>query len=349
MGKVIAFTKPHTIQIEEFEDPPLKSKQVRVRTQYSGISAGTEMSAYRGSNPYLHKRWDPKSRLFLSGDDPSQPYPLTGWGYEEVGEVIEIESHVTRLKVGDIVYGTWGHRTHSILDEDYAAQRIKPPALDPLLAIYSHIGPIALNGILDANIHIGEVVAVFGLGVLGQVIAQLAKHSGAKVFGVDLIEKRLSLARDLGAIDEAIYPRQVPPAETIKTRTDGRGADVAIEVSGSAAALNEAVRSTAYSARVVTLGFFQGEAAGLYLGEEFHHNRIQLICSQISNVDPALSYRWDRLRLIHTFMELQVQGLLNLRPTITHVVPFDQAAKAYKILDETPEQALQVVLDFTNS
>ena len=83
------------------------------------------------------------------------------------------------------------------------------------------------------------------------------------------------------------------------------------------------------------------------LGEEFHHNRISLVCSQISNVDPALSYRWDRLRLIHTIMDLQTKGSLNLRPVITHVIPFEEAGEAFRILDEEPENALQVVLDFT--
>ena len=131
--------------------------------------------------------------------------------------------------------------------------------------------------------------------------------------------------------------------------TDGRGADVTIEVTGSARALNEAIRATAYSARVVALGFLQGEAAGLLLGEEFHHNRINLVCSQISNVNPALSYRWDRLRLIHTIMDLQEKGYLNLRPVITHIIPFKQAAQGFQILDETPEEALQVVLDFSQS
>lgn len=88
-------------------------------------------------------------------------------------------SGVSGLRVGDIVDGTWGHGTHHILQEEYASQRIKPYGLEPILAIYSHIGPITLNGILDANIHVGEMVAVFGLGFLGQVIAQLARLSGA--------------------------------------------------------------------------------------------------------------------------------------------------------------------------
>lgn len=347
MSEVLVFTQPRTIDFDTIEDRALEAKEIRVRTLYSGISAGTEMTAYRGSNPYISKQWDAKNRLFRASQAPSQPYPLSGWGYEEVGEVIEVNAEVASLKVGDIVYGTWGHRTRHILQEDYANKRIKPADLDPILAIYSHIGPIALNGILDANIHVGETVAVFGLGVLGQVIAQLARLSGARVFGVDMIAKRLQLARELGTIECGFNPRECSPAEKIKELTNGRGADVTIEVSGSAKALNEAIRATAYSARVVALGFFQGEAQGLLLGEEFHHNRIQLVCSQIGNVDPALSQRWDRIRLIHTIMDLQARGALNLRPVITHVIPFKQAAQGFQILDETPDQALQVVLDFS--
>jgi threonine dehydrogenase-like Zn-dependent dehydrogenase len=347
MSEVLVFTQPRKIDFDTVEDRPLSAKEIRVRTLYSGISAGTEMTAYRGSNPYLSRQWDAKNRLFLATESPSQPYPLSGWGYEEVGEVIEVNAEVTSLKVGDIVYGTWGHRTHHILQEEYAGQRIKPEGLDSILAIYSHLGPIALNGILDANIHVGETVAVFGLGVLGQVIAQLARLSGARVFGVDLIKKRLALAQELGALERGFNPKDGSPAERIKDLTNGRGADVTIEVTGSAKALHEAVRATAYSARVVALGFFQGEAHGLLLGEEFHHNRISLVCSQISNVNPALSYRWDRIRLIHTIMDLQAQGILNLRPVITHVIPFKRAAQGFQILDETPEQALQVVLDFS--
>jgi len=157
----------------------------------------------------------------------------------------------------------------------------------------------------------------------------------------------LELAKELGAIEYGLNPRDGSTAERIKEMTNGRGADVTIEVTGSAKALHEAVRAAAYSARVVALGFFQGESQGLLLGEEFHHNRISLVCSQISNVDPALSYRWDRLRLIHTIMDLQAQGSLNLRPVITHIIPFKQAAQAFQLLDETPDQALQVVLDFS--
>lgn len=346
MGRVIVFNGPRSISIEHEEDRRLEPGELRVRTLYSGISAGTELSAYRGSNPYLHKKWDAASKLFLAGTAPAHPYPLVGWGYEEVGEVVEIGAEVTQLKTGDLVYGTWGHRTHYILAEELAVRRILPAGLEPVLGIFSHIGAIALNGVHDAGLRIGETVAVFGLGVAGQIVAQLSKASGARVIGVDPLEKRLELAQDLGALDIALNPGQGSPAERIKALTAGRGADVVVEVSGHYAALQEALRAAAYSAKVVSLGFFQGEAAGVFFGEEFHHNRIQLICSQISGVDPAVSYRWNRDRLYQTLMRLQAEGVLDLKPLISHVIPYEDAAEAFRLLDEKPEESLQVVLGF---
>lgn len=350
MAQALALTAPRALAIVDVPDLPLTPTQVRVRTLYSGISAGTELTQYRGTNPYLHKQFDPSTRLFLPAQTPSQPWPLVGWGYEEVGTVVEVGADVTQLAAGDVVYGTWGHRTHAVLEQEYAAARRKPEALDPLLAIFSHLGPIALTGILDANIHIGETVAVWGLGAVGQVVAQLAKRSGARVVGVDLSAQRLALAQQVGAVDLAINPAQPAgdgsPAEQVKRLTQGRGADVVIECTGAAAALHESVRACAYNARVVALGFVQGGAEALRLGEEFHHNRIQIICSQIGNVDPALSQRWNRLRLIHTIMELQVQGVLSLRPLITHILPFARAAEAYTLLDSGAPDVLQVVLSF---
>lgn len=347
MGTVTLFTQPRTVAFEEYEDRPLEVREVRLKTLYSGISAGTELTAYRGSNPYLHKRWDPDSKLFIGSETASQPYPLRGWGYEEVGEVIELGMDVADVQEGDIIYGTWGHRTHHIVNEEYAQQRVLPVGLDSILGIFSQIGAISLNGVHDARIRIGETVAVFGLGVPGQLVAQLAKKSGAYVVGVDLIEKRLNLATELGAVDVAIDAGSGSVGEQIKRLTGGRGTDVSIEASGSTAALHEAIRATAYSARVVALGFYQGGAHSLLLGEEFHHNRVNIVCSQISGVDPELTYRWNQLRMVQTTMRLQAEGVLSLKPLISHVYPFHQVPEAFRVLDEEPKETLQVVLSFT--
>jgi len=346
-GRVLIIAKPKRIEFQPLETSALGPKDVKIKTLYSGISAGTELTAYRGTNVYTQKQWDPARKLFLPGASPSMPYPLVGWGYEEVGEIVEIGKEVSKVEQGDIVGGTWGHKTWHIESESIAKDRLIPQNIDPIAGIFTHIGPIALNGILDANIHIGETVAVFGLGVVGQIAARLAKLSGATVIGVDLYEKRLDIARKMDAVDIGINPREASPAEIIKQYTNNRGADVVIEASGSTTALHEAVRSTAYSSGVIVLGFIQGGADKLFLGDEFHHNRIQLICSQIGGIAPALTSRWDRVRLIKTILNLQETGKLDLTSLISHKVPFERAEAAYSLLDEKPQEALLVVLDFT--
>jgi 2-desacetyl-2-hydroxyethyl bacteriochlorophyllide A dehydrogenase len=347
MGQVAVFTEPRRLPIQEVEDLPLAENEVRLRTLYSGISAGTELTAYRGSNPYLHKRWDTGRRLFVPDTETSMHFPVVGFGYEECGEVVELGSGVTRVKRGDVVYGIWGHRTHHVVTEEYAAGRLQPPGLDPILGIFSQMGAISLNGVLDAAIRIGETVVVFGLGTPGQIVAQLAKHSGAHVVGVDPIQLRREMACDLGAVDVVLSPADGNVAERVRAITDKRGADVCIEASGAYPALQEAIRTAAYSAKVVSMGFFQGQGQALYLGEEFHHNRVNVVCSQIAGVSPELTYRWNTARLVRTVMTLQALGVLNLRPIITHVLPFSAAAEAFRICDMEPETAVQVVLDFT--
>ncbi len=344
MPTLLTVPAPREIRLESIPSEPLGPGQVRLATLYSGISAGTELATYRGSNPYLHKRWEAEQRLFQASDAPSLAYPVRNMGYEEVGRVVELGPGVVIPAVGDLVYGTWGHRTEAVVDAAWAAARRLPDGLDPLLGIFSHIGSVALNGVHDAAIRIGDTVAVFGLGVPGQIVAQLAKRSGAAVVGVDPLAARRDLARSLAAVDLALDPAVGSAAEAIKAHTDGRGADVTIEVSGVAAALHEAIRATAYSARVVALGFFQGVPTGLALGDEFHHNRVSLISSQISGVAPEQSYRWDKPRLARTVMALQADGTLNLRPLVSHLLPFAAAAKAFAMLDAEPESALQVVL-----
>lgn len=349
MSKVVVFTGPKSVKIEEVEDQPLAAHEVRLRTLYSGISAGTELTAYRGSNPYLRKRWDAGRRLFVEADAPQIEYPIRGWGYEEVGEVVETGAEVDDTLIGATVYGTWGHRSHHVVPEEYARARLLPPGIEPILGIFSQIGAIALNGVHDARIRVGETVAVFGLGVPGQIVAQLARRSGATVIGVDRLPARLAIANRAGALHHAIDATEGEVAERIRSLTGDRGADVAIEVSGSTLALHEASRSVAYSAKVVALGFFQGDASGLFLGEEFHHNRVNIVCSQISGVDPELSYRWDRLRLAQTAMRLQAEGALDLEPLITHTYDYADAAEAFRVLDRGQEDALQIVLDFTRA
>jgi len=338
-----SFTKPLTVEIVDVDRPEVGAHDVVVTTRFSGISAGTELTAYRGTNPYLDKRWSSEDRLFIPGESTFD-YPLVGWGYEESGIVSEIGSEVTDVAVGDAVFGSWGHRAEAVRPESYFVPRRLPEGLDLEAGVFAHIGGIALNIVLDADIHVGETVAVFGLGVPGQLAAQLARLNGATVIGVDGIAQRRELAQQLGA-SVTIDPHAEDVAVRIKELTGGRGADACLEISGNYSALHEAIRSVAYSSRVCAGGFMQGEGTGLRLGEEFHHNRVQIIGSQISGVAPHLQHRWDELRLDTTVMQLAAAGRLELAPLITHRFPLDRAADAFDLLHAGSPDALQVVLE----
>jgi 2-desacetyl-2-hydroxyethyl bacteriochlorophyllide A dehydrogenase len=333
--------EPRVVTFQTYLPRPLGPEEVRVGTLYSGISAGTELTIYRGSNPYAHKRWDSRLRLFVPVEETPQFYPRP-LGYEEVGCVVEVGRRVKSVEVGDFIYGSWGHRTEAVLSKTTVARNRFQHDQDPRHGLFARIGAIVMNGILDAQIHVGETVAVFGAGVVGLIAMALARLSGAYVYGVDINPQRLQAAR--------LYADQVvgeDAARKIKEWTDHhRGADVVIEASGNDRALNEAIRTAAYAGKVIALGFYQGGAGGLYLGEEFHHNRVQVICSQISKVNPEFSARWDVPRLERTIMDLQASGRLNLLPLITHEVPFPEAAQAYQLLDQHPEAAVQVALTF---
>ena len=346
MGRVVTFEGPGEVGVRDYEDPVLGPREVMLRTLYSGISAGTEMTAYRGSNPYLAKRWEPERRLFVRGETTLE-YPVEGWGYEEVGEVAEVGPGVTAVVPGEVVYGTWGHRSTKVVDEAWAAARVLPAGVDPLVGVFSRIGAIALNAVLDANVHVGECVAVFGQGVPGLIAAQLARLNGGTVIAVDGIPRRLELAQELGAAHVVDFTQE-SPAEEIKGFTEGRGADVAIEFSGSYPALHEAIRSTAYNSQVVSAGFFQGDGRGLFLGEEFHHNRVRVVCSQISGLSPALDHRWSVERLEKTVMALAAEGRISLEPLVTHVFEADEAERAFRLLDQRPApgEVVQAVLKF---
>ncbi len=345
MGKALVVAGPRQLAYLDHEDPVLKPDEVRIQTLYSGISAGTEMTQYRATSPYMNKRWDETTRLYAESETPSWTYPVPNIGYEEVGKVVEVGSAVTDIPLGTLIYGPWWHRTHYVGSAEWARQRFLPQGADPLIGIFSHIGAVGLNGVHDGRVRIGETVAVFGMGTPGQIVAQAARASGCRVIAVDMLDARLEMAQRLGS-HVALNPKRVKAAEEIKRLTDNRGADVVFEVSGSSVALNEAIRAAAYSGRVVTMGAYQGEACGLYLGEEFHHNRANLVCSQISGVDPELKYRWDKLRLQQAAVRLQAEGLLNLTPLITHRAPFDRATELFELIDRSPGEVVQAVIVF---
>ena len=346
MTTVVQFNGPREVAIVDEPEQPLVAGHVRVRTWYSGISAGTELTAYRGSNPYQSKTWDPDRRIFAAGA-PTIPYPSSGWGYEEVGEVVEAAEDVTGLAPGDVVYGVWGHRDQAVVPAARLAGHRVPAGVPPIHAVPVRVGAVALNAVLAADLHVGEDVAVFGQGVVGLLTTRLSTLNGARVIAVDMLPERLRLAADFGAAAAvaADPPGGAGKAVRAASRND-RGVDVAVEVSGSYRALHEAIRSVQPGGRVVAAGFYQGEGKGLALGEEFHHNRVELVSSQIGSAPRGLTTRWDTNRMLRVVMELIANNAVDVAPLLTHVVDAADAADAYALLDRHPHRAMQVVLSF---
>lgn len=351
---MVRFTAPRAVDLVGYEREELPPGHVRVRTHFSGISAGTELTAYRGSNPYLTKQWDSQRRVFSPGGQ-SFSYPVAGWGYSEVGEVVEVREGVEptgdppseppHVDPGDMVYGIWGHRSEAVLPISAVAGRRLPAGSDPVTGVFARVGAIALNAVLAANAKVGETVAVFGQGVIGLLATRLALLSGTNVVAIDTIAGRLQMAASYGA-QHTLDASSGQVAEQIRVITGDLGADVSIELSGAYPALHEAIRSTAVGGRVVAAGFYQGEGAGLSLGEEFHHNRISVVASQIGGVPTDLTGRWTSERLHRTVMGLIADKRLDVAPLVSRIVPARQAASAYELLDQDPGSALQVVLDF---
>ena len=348
MERIVQFTGPRRVEVVGVPREPLPPGHLRVRTRYSGISAGTELTAYRGTNPYLTRTWDPDVRLFRD-DVAGIAYPVAGWGYSEVGEVTEVSPELAGTPglpaAGDLVWGIWGHRSEAVLPAERLAGHLLPTGLEPLAGAFARVGAIAYNAVLAGDIHLGEDVAVFGQGVIGLLATRLARLSGARVTAVDALDTRLAAARGYGAA-RTLNARTDAVAETIREATEGRGADLAIEISGAYRALHEALRSVAVAGRVVASGFYQGDGEGLRLGDEFHHNRVQLICSQIGGVPPQLAGRWTVDRLQRAFLRLVADREVDIDPLVSHVVPADDAAAAYTLLDERPAEVFQVVLEF---
>ena len=123
------------------------------------------------------------------------------------------------------------------------------------------------------------------------------------------------------------------------------GADLTFELSGSPSALNDAISLTTFSGRIVIGSWYGQKRAEIDLGGAFHRSRIKLISSQVSTISPELSSRWDKSRRF----DVAWKALERIKPEkwITHRFSLNDAEKAYRLLDENPQETIQVVFDYS--
>ncbi|RME85290.1 MAG: hypothetical protein D6775_03205 [Caldilineae bacterium] len=339
---------PRRVELVPYHEAPLQPHQVRAQALLSGISHGTELNLYRGTAPFADKTFDPDLRLFLPRQEAPTP---TALGYEWVGRVSEVGEAVTTFRPGDLVHLLLPHRQTQTFDPDDVPFHTHvvplPSALRPEDAIFLALAGVALQAVHDARIKVGDRVAVFGLGVIGLFVVQLARLNGAAwIDAVDLYPLRRELAIRFGA-DRVLDPSAHDVGYEIKRASPHRGADVAIEVSGHDAALHEAIRSVRMGGSVVAAGFYQGGASNLRLGEEWHHNRITMVSSMAAWGCPHRDHPlWDRTRIHETVVALLAAGRLQTEGMLTHRIPFEEAATAYELIDRHPEQVVKVALTY---
>ncbi len=358
--RVVVVTAPERVEIRQEEPAPLRDGTFRVATLYSGVSAGTELSYVKGTNPLLSARLDPELGLFVEGE-AAQAYPVTRLGYMEVGRVTE--SATPAVAEGAVVAMAYGHRTGYLADPLVDRFVPLPDDIDPMLGVYvAHAGPICANGLLHAAADVfgpavrdlgdgvrGRRVAVVGAGMIGLLTALFAvRHGAESVLVLDATSRRRAVAAALGCA--VLDPAAGDPAVAVKTRwrrgPGDRGADVVFQCRGQASALHLAMRLLRPQGTVVDLAFYQGGAGEVRLGEEFHHNGLSVRCAQIGRVPRGLAAAWDRERLsAETVSMVRECGEEILRHVVTAVVPFDKGPELLRDLASRSRQEVATILE----
>ncbi len=339
-NKTLYFISPEQVEVREEEMPTLRPDQVLVRTVYSAISPGTELLVYRGEVDA-----EMEMDANISALNGTFRYPFR-YGYSSVGHVVEVGLDIPLDWLGRAVFSFHPHQScfAAKLDELLPV----PEQVSLLDAVFLPNMETAVNFVMDARPLVGEIAAVFGLGIVGLLTsALLAQFPLGGLVGFDRYEKRRSLARDLGcsaALDPQDGAGWLAAREKLFAGLEHDGFDLCFELSGSPAALNRAVELCGFAGRVVIGSWYGAKVAQLSLGGRFHRSRIQLVSSQVSTLAPELMGRWSKQRRFKVAWE----QLQRLQPSgwITQRFPLERAAEAYRLLADRPEDAVQVIFDY---
>jgi len=330
------FIKPYEIEIQETTVAPLNPGEMLVETLFSAISPGTELLIYRGQAPT--ELTADANIAALSG---SLAFPLQ-YGYATVGTVIETGDDRSAKWIGRNVFAFQPHQNYFIATPEQVIPL--PEGISPQSAVFLPNMETAVNFVMDGHPLIGERVAVFGQGIVGLLTtALLSKFPLEDLLTLDLYPNRRAASRNAGAI-HSFDPSK---ATTLLQVRGEDGIDLVYELSGSPTSLDQAISVTGFAGRVVVGSWYGRKRVSLDLGGHFHRSRIQMISSQVSSLAPSVSGRWDKARRFDLAWEMirQVQP----ERWITHQLPFQQAAQGYRLLDQNPNEVIQVLLDYTQT
>jgi len=371
MKQVLLDLKTGKIFVDEVPAPALRRGGILVKNYYSVISAGTELNlikfAKRNMLLKAKERPDLARKVFEKAKRDGwltafqqamrrleKPMPL---GYSSAGKVIKVSSDIIDIKPGDRVAcagAEYASHAEVIFVPRNLCVKI-PDNVSLKHAAFTTIGAIAMQGIRNADVHIGENVAVIGLGLIGLITLQIAKAAGCNVIGIDVNPNKLRLAKELGA-NYTLLAKESNIKEKIKTITSGFGVDATIITAATKSNIPIILAGniTRERGKVVVVGdvglkiprdtYYKKELS-LVISRSYGPGRYDKLYEE-KGIDYPIAYvRWTETRNMQAFLELLSQGKINIDKLITHELPLEKAEEAYKILQEDRKR-IAIVLKY---
>jgi len=319
-----------TVAVETIDVPQLGPDDVLIRTEYSGVSQGTELWALLGKRPELQF--------------PTVP------GYQSIGIVEELGANVTGIEAGQRVHfnnarmpqqfpPTWmgAHTSHAVvrataLSMEHAHTIVPvPDSVDPVAAAVSSLAAVSLRGLNMLRIEVGDLVVVNGQGMIGQGSAQLARLRGATVVASDVNPARLRISQACSA-DIVVDVRERTLAEVVRELRP-RGADVVIDTTGRSDQFALCVDLLRWEGQLLLQGWYPEP-----ISFDFHrtHQKKPIV---------AITCGYDDHEVATAF-ELMRYNKLRYRELVTHVIPVREAPAMYQLMLANDSSVLGVVFDW---
>jgi 2-desacetyl-2-hydroxyethyl bacteriochlorophyllide A dehydrogenase len=326
-GIGVVFRDKGVVSLEEFELGELESGRLLVKTIYTLISPGTETAFLLGlpNTPSIYPQ-----------------YP----GYSNVGLVESVAWDVTGFNAGDVVVSPSRHA--SIVNPKAENTFKLPEGLDPLEAVFFYLSAIALQGVRKSEPEIGESAVVLGLGLVGQLAAQLLALSGAiPIIGIDLYDYRVEIAKSLSSIDYGLTSSRIDAVSEVHRITNGRGASIVIESTGNPEAVNLAFKLAGKRGRVVLLGSTRGLSTVNFYSDV--HRKGLIVIGAHNSIRPRTeSFKgfWNLRDDVETVFKLLSKKRLKVRDLISSILDYRRAEEAYRLLIDSKDKVISIVLDW---
>lgn len=360
--------------VEEVPAPNVGRRNVLVQVAYSAISVGTESASVQSSGLPLYKRAlkQPANVQRVLEMARTQGISRTiarvrnqlasglPTGYSAAGVVIAVGEDVTEFAVGDLVAcagaGIANHAEYIDVPVNLTVR--VPDGVDLRAASTVTLGAIAMQGVRRAAPTLGESFVVVGLGILGQLTAQMLAANGCRVIGTDLDESRIRAALANG-LHVGINPGSDDYVERVVKATDGLGADGVIITAATSSnqVISDAMHACRKKGRVVLVG-----DVGLDLNRaDFYKKELDFLISTSygpGRYDPTyeedghdypLAYvRWTENRNMQAYLRLLASGQVKLESLYAPPYEIDRAADAYQALKSEHEKPLLALLSYPN-